>query len=422
MSTPGGIYHVRKISEYLQSEFKDALQVVPVRALHHDDLIDKFHSLADAFLSSGSALEKASLIEAQNRADVDKYMSPLRSYEGWIKWINDETVTTLSTTSKNIVGAINEAASSGGVSDHGGLTGLSDDDHTQYILANGSRNLSGILSYASQPTFTGDNEIITKKYVDDNITGLYNTAIVNKEYNQPIVAGNNDFTFDTEFDDLAYLIIVECLDSSGNFQVYQIPDGNRTTTGFRLVATSTGILNYWAISISGGVTDISTVAWANITGKPTFSTVATSGDHTDLSNIGSNTHSQIDTHISDNSLHKYEAITIACSDETTDLTTGTGIVEFQMPFAMTVTEVLATVTTAPTGSNIQVDINEGGISILSTIISIDVSEKTSNTATTPPVISDSTLADNSVITIDLDQIGSTIAGTGLKVQLIGYRS
>ena len=31
----------------------------------------------------------------------------------------------------------------GGVSDHGSLTGLSDDDHTQYLLANGSRGLSG---------------------------------------------------------------------------------------------------------------------------------------------------------------------------------------------------------------------------------------------------------------------------------------
>jgi len=32
---------------------------------------------------------------------------------------------------------------SGGVTDHGNLTGLSDDDHTQYLLANGTRSLSG---------------------------------------------------------------------------------------------------------------------------------------------------------------------------------------------------------------------------------------------------------------------------------------
>jgi hypothetical protein len=32
------------------------------------------------------------------------------------------------------------------------------------------------------------------------------------------------------------------------------------------------------------------------------------------------------------------------------------------------------------------------------------------------------LANNGVITIDVDAIGSTIAGAGLKVYLIGYQS
>ena len=59
--------------------------------------------------------------------------------------------------------------------------------------------------------------------------------------------------------------------------------------------------------------------------------------------------------------------------------------------------------------------------VLSTPITIDVSETTSATAATPPVISDSTLAANSIISIDLDQVGSTIAGTGLKINLIGHR-
>jgi len=119
---------------------------------------------------------------------------------------------------------------------------------------------------------------------------------------------------------------------------------------------------------------------------------------------------------------KYEAITIACSDETTDLTAADGVVEFQMPFAMTVTAVKATVTTAPTGSTIEVDINEAGTSILSTVISIDASEKTSSTAATPPVISDSSLAEGAIITVDIDQVGLTIPGTGLKVYLIGTRA
>lgn len=117
-----------------------------------------------------------------------------------------------------------------------------------------------------------------------------------------------------------------------------------------------------------------------------------------------------------------EQIQLACSDETTALTAGTNKVTFRMPFAMTLTAVRASVTTAPTGSTLVVDINEGGTSVLSTKLSIDATEKTSTTAATAAVISDSALADDAEITIDIDQIGSTIAGAGLKVTLIGTRA
>ena len=115
-------------------------------------------------------------------------------------------------------------------------------------------------------------------------------------------------------------------------------------------------------------------------------------------------------------------IQLACSDETTALTAGTNKVTFRMPYAMTLTAVRASVTTAPTGSTLVVDINEAGTSILSTKLSIDVSQETSTTATTPAVISDSALADDAEITIDIDQIGTSTAGAGLKVTLIGTRA
>lgn len=112
----------------------------------------------------------------------------------------------------------------------------------------------------------------------------------------------------------------------------------------------------------------------------------------------------------------------AVSDEATALTAGTAKLTFRMPCAMTVTSVRASVGTAPTGSTLIVDINENGTSILSTKLSIDATEKTSTTAAVPAVISDSALADDAEITIDIDQIGSTIAGAGLKVTLIGTRA
>ena len=108
---------------------------------------------------------------------------------------------------------------------------------------------------------------------------------------------------------------------------------------------------------------------------------------------------------------------IAVSDETTNLTTGTNKVYFRMPYAGTLLAVKATVNTAPTGSTLICDINENGTSVLGTKLSIDASEKTSDTAASAATITDSALANDAEITIDIDQVGSTVAGLGLKVYL-----
>lgn len=121
-----------------------------------------------------------------------------------------------------------------------------------------------------------------------------------------------------------------------------------------------------------------------------------------------------------------EVLIISLSDETTDLTTGDGKATFRMPFAMTLTEVRAHVNTAPVGSTIIVDIEvdadeSSGGSILSTLLTIDASEKTSTTAATPAVISNPNLPDDSEVQFNIDQVGSGTAGTGLKVVLKGKR-
>jgi hypothetical protein len=112
-----------------------------------------------------------------------------------------------------------------------------------------------------------------------------------------------------------------------------------------------------------------------------------------------------------------ESIIIAVGDETTALTTGTAKVTFRMPYAFTLSAVRASLTTASSSGNPTVDINEGGTSILSTKLSIDSGEKTSTTAATAAVISDSSLASDAEITIDIDTAGTGAAG--LKVYLIG---
>jgi PDZ domain-containing secreted protein len=114
-----------------------------------------------------------------------------------------------------------------------------------------------------------------------------------------------------------------------------------------------------------------------------------------------------------------QSFVLACSDETTALTTGQKIA-FRIPYAFTLTAVRASLTTAGTGANlVTVDINESGTTILSTKITIDATEKTSTSAVTQPVISDTSLADDSEITVDVDQIDSGGVSAGLKVTLIG---
>jgi hypothetical protein len=116
-------------------------------------------------------------------------------------------------------------------------------------------------------------------------------------------------------------------------------------------------------------------------------------------------------------------LAIAVSDETTPLTTGTAKVTFRMPYKVTLKEVRSSLTTAGTGAAlVTVDINEGGASILSTKLTIDATQKTSKTATTPAVISDTVLADDAEMTVDIDTIDTGGVSAGLKIYLIGYKT
>lgn len=111
---------------------------------------------------------------------------------------------------------------------------------------------------------------------------------------------------------------------------------------------------------------------------------------------------------------------IACSDEISSLTTGTNKATFSLPYAITVLGVYASVNTASTSGVVTVDINEAGTSILSTKLTIDASEKTSATAATAAVISDSAIAANAEIGFDIDTAGT--GAKGLKVVITARRS
>lgn len=114
-----------------------------------------------------------------------------------------------------------------------------------------------------------------------------------------------------------------------------------------------------------------------------------------------------------------ECIIVALGDETSPLTTGTAKVTIRMPYAFTLTGVRASLTTASSSGLPTVDIKESGTTILSTLLTIDATEKTSTTAATPAVISDASLADDAEITFNVTVAGTSAAG--LKIYLIGHQ-
>jgi hypothetical protein len=119
-----------------------------------------------------------------------------------------------------------------------------------------------------------------------------------------------------------------------------------------------------------------------------------------------------------------EAMIIAASDETTNLATLVAARTFRAPFALTIRSVKIDVNTAPTGSSILVDLNNGANPVFTTRPEIEANELTSLDATTQPVLNSSftSVAANEILTIDIDQVGSTIAGKGLKMTIYYTRN
>lgn len=115
-------------------------------------------------------------------------------------------------------------------------------------------------------------------------------------------------------------------------------------------------------------------------------------------------------------------ISFYASDLSTAITAGTGKVFLRMPFAMNLTAVRGALATAQaSGSIFTVDINQGGVSVLGTKLTIDNTEKTSVTAATAATIATADLTDDAEISVDVDQIGDGTA-KGLFITLIGTRA
>lgn len=109
---------------------------------------------------------------------------------------------------------------------------------------------------------------------------------------------------------------------------------------------------------------------------------------------------------------------VACSDETTALTSGTGKATFRVVGARSLIGVRGSLSTEQTsGALVTVDVNKNGTTVLSTKLTFDNAEKTTTTAATAAVISVPSFADDDEVSIDIDGVGDGTA-KGLKVSLL----
>jgi len=120
-------------------------------------------------------------------------------------------------------------------------------------------------------------------------------------------------------------------------------------------------------------------------------------------------------------------IIVALSDETTVLSaasTSVPLFSMRAPYAITLTEIRASVNIAGTGAAlVTIDVHESGTTLMDTTkVTIDATEKTSTTAATTGVISDSAIADDALLEFFLDVRDTNNVATGLKIALIGVEA
>lgn len=120
-------------------------------------------------------------------------------------------------------------------------------------------------------------------------------------------------------------------------------------------------------------------------------------------------------------LDKSQHIMIPCSDESTPLTTGVKHT-FRACYDFTLTQIKVSLTTAQaSGTIFTIDVKKNGTSLFTTLLTIDNTHKTSKTATTPAVLSSTSILDDDEITVEITQVGDGTA-TGLKLYIIGYKT
>lgn len=128
--------------------------------------------------------------------------------------------------------------------------------------------------------------------------------------------------------------------------------------------------------------------------------------------------------------HGFDTIIASCSDEFTPIPVGGPKTTFRAPYPLDMTNgfVRASLTIAPVGASMIIDITMNGVSMFSTPIHIEAGSRTSVGAAIQSVISIPLIGglpivpDDAEFLVYVTQVGSTFAGSGLKVAVTGEKA
>ncbi len=183
----------------------------------------------DAITSVSGGNFDHGLLTGLDHDDHTQYIlvSGTRGFTGTVSGI-DPTEDYHLTTKQYVDDAITTATGSL-TSDHGDLTGLEDDDHLQYILVDGSRGFTNTVS-GVYPVV--DSDLTTKEYVDDQFTTQSGTQ---KWGRIACIDGNRDqaVTFDNAFADDSYTVVATLTNEvEAKPSIYSTIQGVKASTGF----------------------------------------------------------------------------------------------------------------------------------------------------------------------------------------------
>lgn len=205
-------------------------------------------------------------------------------------------------------------------------------------------------------------------------------------------------------------------------QTIVLPVTSTLTTGwiFHIVNNSTGTLT---INSSGGNLVSTVVPGTTVMATCIGTTLTTAADweagYTDFSTItgtGSAVLSNSPT---------FTGSVLGIEDiipysKTGTLTVSAGTIRYRFPWAATILGVTAAVNTAPTGSSLICDVNKNGTTIFTTQANRPTIAASGTATTTEPTPDVTAMATGDYLTVDIDQIGSSVAGADLTV-IVRYK-